>query len=101
MIDQNIEIGKIVINSEKSHLGAGQPIYMNSRSIPAPEGGNEGLCPAAGRQQRLHARERCAQQGRTFATMVKSEPDRIQLERNLARRGSFRLLPGVVVVGVA
>jgi hypothetical protein len=48
-------------------------------------------------------RERCAQEGgnAAFDHGKVTELDGMQLERNLARSGPFRLVPGVVAVGIA
>src|SRR5216684_9147837 len=105
MIDKDIEIGKIFINSEKSHLGAGRaPVgHEQSSNSSITERGNETVSGGKIGDSGSMQRERCAQQGGDAALGHRkvTEPDCMQLERNLAWRGSFRLLRGVVAVSVA
>ncbi|HTE96025.1 MAG TPA: hypothetical protein VK678_21355 [Bradyrhizobium sp.] len=105
MIDQDIEIGEIVVNSEKSHLGAGRaPIdHEQSFNSSTTEGGNETVPDGKVGNGSAMQRERCAQQGgnAAFDHGKVTELDGMQPERNLAWRGSFRLLPDVVGIGIA
>src|SRR5258705_8181100 len=105
MIDKDIEIGKIFINSEKSHFSAGRaPVgHEQSPNSSTTEGGNETLSGDKVGNSGSMQRERCAQQGRDAALGHRkvTEQDCMQLERNLAWRGSFRLLRGVVAISIA
>ncbi len=105
MIDKDIEIGKIVVNSEKSHVGAGRaPIgHEQPFNSGTTEGGNETVPGGKVGNSGSMQRERRAQQGGNAALGRRkvTEPDCMQLERNLAWRGAFRLLRGAVAVGIA
>ena len=105
MIDEDIEIGKIFVNSEKSHFSAGRaPIgHEQSFNSSTTEGGNETVSGGKVGNSGSMQRERCAQQGGDAALGHRkvTEADCMQLERNLAWRGSFRLLRGVVAVSIA
>ena len=105
MIDKDIEIGKIFINSEKSHFGAGRtPVgHEQSPSSSITERGNETVSGGKIGDSGSMQRERCAQQGRDAALGHRkvTQPDCMQLERNLAWRGSFRLLRGMVAISFA
>src|SRR4029453_17298322 len=105
MIDKDIEIGKIFINSEKSHLGAGRaPVgheQLSNSSIT--ERGNETMSNGKIGNRGSMQRERRAEQGRDAAMGHRkvTQPDCLQLERNLAWRGSFRLLRGAAAINIA
>src|SRR5712664_3787716 len=105
MIDQDIETGKIVVNAEKSHLGAGRaPIdHEQSFNSGTTEGGNKTVPGGKVGNNSAMQRERRAQEGgnAAFDGGKVTELDGMQLERNLARRGSFRLVPGVVAIDFA
>ena len=105
MIDKDIEIGKIFVNSEKSHVSAGRaPIgHEQSFNSSTTEGGNETVSGGKVGKSGSMQRERCAQQGGDAALDHRkvTEPDCMQLERNLAWRGSFRLLRGAVAISIA
>ncbi len=105
MIDEDIEISKIFVNSEKSHFSAGRaPIgHEQSFNSSTAEGGNETVSGGKVSNSGSMQRERCAQQGGDAALGHRkvTEADCMQLERNLAWRGSFRLLRGVVAVSIA
>src|SRR4029453_12112915 len=102
MIDKEIEIGKIFINSEKSHVGAGRaPVgHEQSSNSSITEGGDETVSGGKIGNNGSMRRERGAEQGggATSGRRKVTQPDCLQLERNLAWRGSFRLLRGVVAV---
>src|ERR1700730_18086850 len=104
-IDKDIEIGKIFVNSEKSHVSAGRaPIgHEQSFSSSTEEGGNETVSDCKVGNSGSMQRERCAQQGRNAALDHRkvTEPDCMQFERNLAWRGSFRLLRIAVATSIA
>jgi hypothetical protein len=105
MVDKDIEIGKIFINSEKSHFGAGRaPVgHEQSASSSITERGNKTVSGGKIGDSGSMQRERCAQQGRDAALghRIVTQPDCMQLERNLAWRGSFRLLRGMVAISFA
>jgi hypothetical protein len=105
MIDKDIEIGKIFIDSEKSHFGAGRaPVgHEQSSNSSTTEGGNETVSGYKVGNSGSVQRERCAQQGRDAALGDRkvTEQDCLPLERNLAWRGSFRLPRGVVAIRIA
>ncbi len=105
MIDKDIEIGKIFINSEKSHFGAGRaPVgHEQSSNSSITEGGDETVSGGKIGNNGSMQRERGAEQGGDAASGRRkvTQPDCLQLERNLAWRGSFRLLRGVVAVSIA
>src|SRR6266849_4038919 len=105
MIDKEIEIGKIFINSDKSHFGAGRaPVgHEQSSNSSITERGNETVSGGKIGNSGSMQRERCAQQGRNAALGHRkvTQPDCMQLERNFAWRGSFLLLRGVVAIGIA
>ncbi|HMI12221.1 MAG TPA: hypothetical protein VK567_11600 [Bradyrhizobium sp.] len=105
MIDQDVEIGEIVINAEKSHLGAGRAPIDHEQSFHSgtTEGGNKTMPGGKVGDSSAMQRERRAQQGgnAAFDHGEVAELDGMQLVRNLARSGPFRLVPGVVVIGVA
>ena len=105
MIDKDVEVGKIFVDTEKSHVGAGgAPIgheeLFNSSSterrdetVSGCEIGNSGAMQ----------RERRAQQGGNAALDhgKVAKPHGVQLQRHFAWRGSFRLLrsPAVDSIG--
>ncbi len=105
MIDEDIEISKIFVNSEKSHFSAGRaPIgHEQSFNSSTTKGGNETVSDGKVGDSGSMQRERCAQQGGDPALGHRevTQPDCLQLERNLAWRGSFRLLRGVVAISIA
>ncbi|HMI12220.1 MAG TPA: hypothetical protein VK567_11595, partial [Bradyrhizobium sp.] len=105
MIDQDIEIGEIVINAEKSHLGAGRAPIDHEQSFNSgpTESGNKTVPGGKVGNSSSMQRERRAQEGgnAAFDHGKVTELDGMQFERNLARSGSFRLLPGVVAIGFA
>ena len=105
MIDEHIEIGKIFVNSEKSHISAGRsPIdHEQSLNSSTTEGGNETVSDCKVGNSGSMQRERCAQQGGDAALGHRkvTEADCMQLERNRAWRDSFRLLRGVVAISIA
>src|SRR5712664_4680091 len=105
IIDKDIEIGKIVINSEKSHLGAGRAPIHHEQSFNSgtTEGGNETVSGSKVGNSGSMQRERRAQEGgnAAFGHGKVTEPYCIQLERNLARRDSFRLLRNRVATSTA
>ena len=99
MIDKDIEIGKIFVNSEKSHFSAGRAPIGHEQSLNSSiaERGNEAVSGGKIGNSGAMQRERCAQQGGDAALDHRkvTEPDCLQFERNLAWRDSFRLLRGV------
>ena len=105
MIDKDIEIGKIFINPEKSHFGAGRaPVgHEQSSNSAITQRGNETVSGGKIGNSGSMQRERCAEQGGDAALGHRqiTQPDCLQLERNLAWRGSFRLLRGLVAVSIA
>ena len=105
MIDEDIEIGKIFVDSKKSHVRAGRaPIgHEQPFNSGTTEGSNETVSGGKVGDRGVMQRERRAQQGRDAALDCSkvTEPDGMQLERNLAWRGSFRLLQAVVAVSIA
>jgi hypothetical protein len=105
MIDKDIEIGKIFIDFEKSHFGAGRaPVgHEQSSNSSITEGGDETVSGGKIGNNGSMQRERGAEQGGDTALAHRevTQPDCPQLERNLAWRGSFRLLRGVVAVSIA
>ena len=104
MINKDIEIGKIVINSEKPHVGAGRaPIgHEQPFNSGSAEGGNETVPGGEIGNHGSMQRERSAQESGDAALDhgKVTQPDRMQLERNLARCGSFQLLRGAVAIGI-
>src|ERR1700704_2921735 len=100
MIDEDIEIGKIFVNSEKSHVSAGRaPIgHEQSFNSSTTEGGNETVSGCEVGNSGSMQRERRAEQGGNTALdhSKVTEPDCMQLDRNIAWRGSFRLLRSAV-----
>ena len=104
MIDEDVELGEIVVNAEKSHIGARRaPVgHEQPFNSGAAEGGNQtvpcGKIGHHGAMQRL----RRAQQRRNAALGhgEVAQPDGVQLERDLAGRRAFRLLRGAVVIGI-
>src|SRR5882724_5152239 len=104
MIDKDIEIGKIFINSKKSHFGAGRaPVgHEQSSNSSITERGNETVSGGKIGNSGSMQRERRAQQGgdAVLGHRKVTQPDGLQLERNLAWRGSFRL-PRSVVASIA
>src|SRR5207247_10408693 len=105
MIDKDIEIGKIFINSEKSHFAAGRaPVgHEQSSNASITERGNETMSGGKIGNNGSMQRERCAQQGGDTALGHRqvTQADGLQLERNPAWRGSFRLVRGVVAISIA
>src|SRR5258705_1138067 len=105
MVDKDIEIGKIFINSEKSHFGAGRaPVgHEQSSNSSVTERGNETVSGSKIGNGRPMQRERCAEQGGDAALGRRKvpQPDCLQLERNLAWRSSFRLLRGAAAIRIA
>src|SRR6266849_7296694 len=105
MIDKDIEIGKIFVNSEKSHLGAGRaPVgHEQSSDSSITQRGNETMSGGKIGNSGSVQRERCAEQGgdAVLGHRKVTQPDCLQLERNLAWRGSFRLLRGVAAISIA
>ena len=104
MIDEDIEIGKIVINSEKSHVGAGRAPIRHEQPFNsgAAEGGNETVPGGKVGDNGSMQRERRAQK-RGDATLDHgkvTQPDRVQLKRGLAWRGAFRFRRGEVAIGI-
>ncbi|HWX35704.1 MAG TPA: hypothetical protein VNZ53_50820, partial [Steroidobacteraceae bacterium] len=104
MIDEDIEIGKTLVNSEKSHFSTGRaPIgHEQSFNSGTTKGGNETVSGGKVGNSGSMQCERCAQQRGDAALGHRkvTEADCMQLERNLAWRGSFRLLRGVVAVSI-
>ncbi len=100
MIDKDIEIGKIVINSEKSHVGAGRAPIRHEQPLNsgAAEGGNETMPGGKVGDNGSMQRERRAQESGDAALDrgKVTQPDRLQLKRSLAWRGAFRFWRGVV-----
>ena len=105
MIDKDIEIGKIFINSEKSHFSAGRaPVgHEQPSNSSITERGNETVSVGKIGNRGSMQRKRRAEQGRDAALGRRkvTQPDRPQLEGNLACRGSFRLLRGVAAISIA
>jgi hypothetical protein len=105
MIDEDIEIGKIFVNSEKSHVSAGRAPIGQEQSFNSSttEGGNETVSRDKVGNCGVMQRERRAQQGGDAALGHRkvTEADCMQLERNRAGRGSFRLLRGVIAISIA
>ncbi len=104
MIDEDIENGKVFVNSETSHFNAGRaPIgHQQSFDSGTTEGGNETVsCGQVGNSGSMQ-RERRAQQGRNaaFGRRKVTEADGTQFERNLAWRGSFRLFRGMIAASI-
>src|ERR1700716_56032 len=105
MIDKDIEIGKIFIDSEKSHVSAGRaPIgHEQSFNSSPTEGSNETVSGCKVGNSGSMQRERWAQQGGNAALdhSKVTKPDCTQFQRNPAWRGSFRLLrrTGAVSIG--
>ena len=104
MIDKDIEIGKIFVNSEKSHVSAGRAPIDHEQSFNSgiTEGGNETVSGCKVGNSGSMQRERCAQQSGNAALYHRkiTEPDCVQLDRNLAWRGSFRLLRSAVATSI-
>jgi hypothetical protein len=104
MIDKDIEFGKIFVNSEKSHVGAGRaPIgHEQLFNSGATEGGNETVSGGKVGNSGSMQRERWAQQGGNAALdhSKVTEPDCTQLQRNPAWRGAFRLLRSAGAIGI-
>ena len=104
-IDKDIEIGKIFVNSEKSHVSAGRaPIgHEQSLNSSTAERGNEAVSGCKIGNSGSMQRERCAQQGGNAALDDRKvmEPHCMQFERNRAWRGAFRLLRGAIVASIA
>src|SRR5258708_4498913 len=99
MIDEDIENGKIFVNSETSHVRAGRAPIGHEQSFNSgiTQGGNETMsCGKVGNGGAMQ-RERRAQQGGHAAVGYRkvTEADGRQFERNLAWRGAFRLLRAV------
>jgi hypothetical protein len=105
LIDKDIEIGKIVINSEQSHAGAGRaPIgHEQPFNSSTAEGGHEAVPGGEIGNSGSMQRERRAQQGwnAAFDHRIVTEPDCVQLERNRAWRHALRLWRGAIAVGIA
>ena len=105
MIDEDIEISKTFVNSEKSHFSAGRaPIgHEQSFNSSTTEGGNETVSGGKVGNSGSMQRKRCAQQGGDAGLGHRkvTEAHCMQLERNPAWRGSFRLLQGVVTLSIA
>src|SRR4029453_639804 len=95
MIDKDIEIGKIFINSEKSHVGAGRaPVgHEQSSNSSITEGGDETVSGGKIGNNGSMQRERGAEQGGDAASGGRkvTQPDCLTLERNPAWRGFFRV----------
>ena len=104
MIDKDIEIGKVVINSEKSHVGTGRAPIGHEQPFNsfAAEGSNKTVTGSKVGNSGSMQRERCAQEGGNpaFDYSKITKPDCMQLKRNLAGRGAFRLLQGTVAVSI-
>ena len=102
MIDEDIEIGKIVINSEKSHVGAGRAPIRHEQPLNsgAAEGGNETVPGGKVGDNGSMQRERRAQKrGDAALDHGKvTQPDRLQLKRSLTRRYAFRFWRGTVAI---
>ncbi len=105
MIDKDIEVGKIFINSEKSHFGAGRaPVgHEQSSNSSITQRGNETMSGGKIGNSGSMQRERCAEQGGNAALGHRevTQPDCLQLERNLTWRGSFGLPRGVAAIRIA
>src|SRR5258705_10434595 len=104
MIDKDIEIFKIFINSEKSHFGAGRaPVgHEQSSNSSITERGNETVSGGkVGNRGSMH-RERRAEQGGDAALVHREgmQPDCLQFERNPAWRDAFPLLRGLAGVRI-
>ena len=87
-IDQDIEVGKVVINTEKSHIGAGRAPIGHEQPLrsSAAQGGNETVPTGKIGDRASMQRKRSAQQGGNagFDQGKVAEPDSIQFERDLA-----------------
>src|SRR5712672_3242708 len=105
MIDEDIEIGKIFINSEKSHFSAGRaPVGNEQSSNSSITGrGNETVSGGKIGNRGSMQRKRRAEQGGDAALVHRevTQPDCLQFERNPAWRGSFRLLRGMATIRIA
>src|SRR5258708_12907347 len=104
MIDKDIEIFKIFINSEKSHFGAGRaPVgHEQPSNSSITERGNETVSGGKIGNRGAMQRERRAEQGGDAALVHRevTQPDCLHLERNPAWRGSFPLLRGVAATPI-
>ena len=105
MIDKDIERGEIVINAEKSHLRARRaPVgHEKASNSGATEGGNQAVpCGKIGHHSAMQRLRRAQKRRNTALGHGKvAQPDGVQLERNLAGRGGFRLLRDTVAIGTA
>src|SRR6266404_4177198 len=99
MIDKDIEIGKIFINSEKSHFGVGRaPVgHEQSCNSSITQRGNETVSGGKIGNSGSMQCERCAQHGGDPALGHRkvTQSDCPQLKRDLAWRSSVRLLRDV------
>ncbi len=95
MIDKDIERGKVIVNSEKSHVGAGRPPISHEKPFNSgiPEGGNETVPGGKVGKDGSMQRERRTQDGGDTALDQGevAEPHGLQVERNLACRHPLRL----------
>src|SRR5258708_33651782 len=90
MIDKDIEIGKIFINSEKSHFSAGRaPVgHEQSSNSSITERGNETVSGGKIGNRGSMQRERRAQQGRDLALghPYSTQPGCAPLQRKPSRQ---------------
>ena len=106
MIDKDIEIGKIFVNSEKSHVSAGRaPVgHEQSPNSSTTEGGNETVSGGKVGDSGVHvARAACiAGWGRRSWATVKSR-SRTACSSSAIVLGvaPIRLLRGAVAIGIA
>src|SRR5258706_2819927 len=105
MINKDIEIGKIFINSEKSHFSAGRaPVgHEQSSNSSIAERGNETVAGGEIGNRGSMQRERRAEQGGDVALGHRkvTQPDCPHLERNLSLPCSFPRLRCSTAVSIA
>jgi hypothetical protein len=103
MIDKHIERGQILVNAERPHVGAGRAPIGHEQ--PFNSSATKGLDEAVSRREVRHGRDmqrqRGAEQGRgaILGGRKVAEPHAVQFQRNLSRRGAFRLLCSAGIVG--
>ncbi len=104
MIDKDVEIGEVVVDPAKSHVGAGRAPVDHEQPFDSgiTEGGNEAVPDGKIGHDGSMQRQRRAQQGRNAAVgqRIVAQPDGMQIERYPARRSAFRLLRGTVAGGI-
>jgi hypothetical protein len=104
-IDKDIEIRKIFVNADKSHVSARRAPIGHEQSLKSSttESGNETVSGRKIGNSGSVQRERCAQHGGNAAIdhAKVTEPDCMQLERNPVWCSSFRLLRSVIATSIA